>query len=78
MKHELWIEPDNCQTFCLAGPQGEAARKLLAPGSERVWEVDADSHFAAMTLYYAYMNWGEYTTCFPEHDRITYKVLGWE
>lgn len=78
MLHELWIENDNEQTFCLAGPRGENARKLLMPEARLAWTVEASSHFEAMTKYYAYMGWGEYTTDFPEHDKKTYKELGWE
>ena len=78
MKHELWLEPGDEQTFCLAGPHGNAARALLASGSRLVWEIEADSHFEAMTKYYEYMRWGQYTTDFPEHDKKTYKELGWE
>jgi hypothetical protein len=60
--HELWVESDEEQTFCLAGPMGEDARSLLAPGARRVWTVKAESHFDAMRKYYEHMEWGEYTT----------------
>ena len=59
--HELW-EEDGGATFCLAGPMGDAARGLLGPGAKQVWAVDAESHFDAMTKYYEFMHWGEYTT----------------
>lgn len=78
MKHELWLEPDGEQTFVLAGPHGDAARSLLAPGSKLEWEIEASSHFEAMTKYYEYMDWGVFTTAYPEHDKKTYKELGWE
>ena len=42
------------------GPAGNAARRLLVPGSRLVWTIEASSHFEAMTLYYARMGWGEY------------------
>jgi len=34
LEHELWREPGDQgeQTFCLAGPMGDSARALLAPG----------------------------------------------
>jgi hypothetical protein len=69
--HELWVESDQEQTFCLAGPMGDDARSLLALGSRMVWTVEAESHFDAMTKYYEYMGWGEYTS---EHasDRELY------
>ncbi len=78
MKHELWIENENEQTFCLAGAQGDDARKLLEPGAKLVWTCDAKSHFEAMTKYYQYMEWGQYSSDFPEEDNITYAELGWE
>jgi hypothetical protein len=64
--HELWESPEGLGTFCLAGPDGDGARALLEPGSKLVWTVEADSHFEAMSLYYARMGWGPYTT---EHER---------
>lgn len=78
MNHELWLEPDGCQTFCLAGPQGEGARNLLEPGSILTWQVEASSYFEAMSKYYSYMGWGDYTTDFPEQDKTSYKDRGWE
>lgn len=50
--HELWIESDSEQTFCLAGPMGADARAQLKPSARKVWTVQADSHFDAMTKYY--------------------------
>jgi len=72
MLHELWIESEQEQTFCLAGPQGDAARALLSPGAKLAWTVTAASHFEAMTLYYEHMGWGEYTTEYPEVDKRPY------
>jgi hypothetical protein len=77
MKHELWLEPDGCQTFCLAGVHGDDARNLLSANSKLIWMVEADSHFEAMTKYYSFMAWGEYQTDFPEQDQISYAELGW-
>ena len=62
LKHELWTEGNGEQTFCLAGPMGDGARALLGPNATLVWVVEADSHFNAMTKYYEFMDWGEYTT----------------
>lgn len=69
MNYQLWMEPDDCQTFCLSGPQGNTARKLLHPDAQLVWEVEAHSHFEAMTQYYAYMEWGEYKTDLAEAEQ---------
>jgi hypothetical protein len=60
--HELWIETDQEQTFCLAGPMGDDARSRMAPGAQKVWTIEAESHFDAMSKYYAHMGWGAYTT----------------
>lgn len=63
LKHELWESPEGLTTFCLAGPMGDEARRLVVePGSRLVWVVEATSHFEAMTLYYEHMGWGPYTT----------------
>lgn len=77
MLHELW-DSENEQTFCLAGPHGDGARRLLEPGSRMVWTIEAATHFEAMTMYYDHMGWGVYTTDFPEIDRQTYAERGWE
>ncbi|MBU2714514.1 hypothetical protein, partial [Zooshikella harenae] len=78
MKHELWIESEDEQTFCLAGRHGDDARRLLEPGAKLVWTCEASSHFEAMAKYYEYMDWGPYTTDYPEEDKKTYSELGWE
>lgn len=72
MLHELWVESDMEQTFCLAGPEGDAARALLAPGARCIWKIEAVSYFDAMSKYYEFMDWGEYTTDFPELDKQPY------
>ena len=78
MKHELWVENEEEQTFCLAGPHGDGARKLLSAEAKLVWSCEAVSHFEAMQKYYQYMGWGEYISDFPELDKKTYSELGWE
>jgi hypothetical protein len=45
---------------------GDEARSWLAPGAKLIWTVEADSHFEAMTKYYEYMGWGEYSSEFSE------------
>jgi hypothetical protein len=44
---------------------GDAARATLEPGALLVWEVEAGSHFEAMTLYHQHMSWGPFST---EHE----------
>ena len=78
MKHELWMDEEELGTFCLAGKHGNGARKLLEPTAKLVWSCEAESHFEAMTKYYEYMGWGQYTTDYPEQDKKTYTELGWE
>jgi hypothetical protein len=78
MIHELWVEGESEQTFCLAGPHGAEARSLLMPSARLIWSVEASSHFEAMCRYYEYMGWGQYKTEFPELDKRTYKEMGWE
>jgi hypothetical protein len=72
MLHELWVDPEGLDTFCSAGPEGDAARGLLPANSHLVWTVDAKSHFEAMTLYYRFRDWGVFTTDFPEQDMAPY------
>jgi hypothetical protein len=66
LKHELWKdiggEEYSYYTFCLAGTHGDGARQLLSPQAELIWTVEAASHFEAMTAYYQFMKWDEYTT----------------
>jgi hypothetical protein len=76
--HELWDEGDDGRTFCLAGPMGADARRLLGAGARLVWTVEARSHFEAMTLYHKHLGWGEYSTDYPEIDKQTYAERGWE
>lgn len=49
-------------TFCLAGSHGNDARALLSSKAQLIWTVEAGSHFEAMSAYYEFMGWGEYTT----------------
>ena len=73
MLHELWVDPEGLDLFCLAGPLGGGARSLLPQGSVLEWTVEATSHFDAMTRYYKYREYGEYTTDFPELDKSPYE-----
>lgn len=74
LKHELWEDNGGKEyTFCLAGSQGDAARRLLTPDAKLIWTVEAGSHFEAMTKYYKFMNWGEYRTD-QEWDKQPYPV----
>jgi len=63
--HELWVDGDGLDTFCLAGSMGCKARELLSDEAKLVWTVKASSHFEAMSKYYKYRGYGDYTV---EHD----------
>ena len=78
MKHELWVESQDEQTFCLAGKHGEYALRSLGPNARLAWACEASSHFEAMTMYFECMGWGEYQSEYPEQDKRTYIELGWE
>ena len=60
--HELWDDGEGRLTFCLAGPMGDRARALLGPGASLLWEVEADTHFEAMTLYYQHVGRGTFAS----------------
>ena len=62
LHHELWAVPNGKTLVCLAGPEGDGARRFLEPGSTLIWTFDAGSYFEAMTLYYEHMGWGAYRT----------------
>ena len=78
MLHELWFEQNGEQTFCLAGAKGDGARSFLCKDAKLVWTCDAGSNFETMTMYYQYMDWGVYTSDFPDEDKRTYAEIGWE
>jgi len=78
MKHELWVDNEGLDSFCLAGKHGDDQRGLLEPGAKLVWSCEAESYFVAMTKYYKFRKYGRYTTNYPEHDKKTYQKLGWK
>jgi hypothetical protein len=54
---------------------------MLDASAQLVWEVEAGSHFEAMTLYYEHMGWGPYSTdqdwdYQPYSDDLRRKQLG--
>ena len=78
MLHELWVDEEGLDTFCLAGPMGDEARAMLTAPARLVWTVEARSHTDAMTKYYAYRGRGQYVSSYPEWDDVTYREHGWE
>jgi hypothetical protein len=75
MIHELWVDPEGLDTFCLSGKHGDDTRSLLPVGSRLEWIVDADNHFEAMSAYYAYRGYGIYTSDYPEIDKQPYSQI---
>lgn len=71
VKHEVWINPEGLTTLCFADERGNDCRRLLDPDSKLIHSFYAISHYEAMTNYYKFMNWGEYTTEF-EIDKEPY------
>ncbi len=64
--HEIWEDRDeNGQPLpgcCLAGPDGADFRRSLSPQARLLHRFEAASHHEAMTIYYRYAGYGEYTT----------------
>jgi hypothetical protein len=74
VKHEVWVDKHGLTALCFADERGNGARKLLDEGSKMIHTIYAESHFEAMTLYYKFMDWGEYETSF-EIDKTPYEQL---
>jgi hypothetical protein len=75
MLHELWVDLDGLDMYCLAGPQGDAVRALLPKGSTLETVFEANSHFEAMTKYYEYRGYGVYRSNFPNLDKAPYVAI---
>ena len=76
MLHEVWVSVGEADTVCLAGPQGELSRILLAKGATMAWTFDADSRAEAMTIYHKWRGLGPFVSAHPEVDTVTYAELG--
>jgi hypothetical protein len=67
LKHEVWVTRDGRPGCCLAGPDGDGARRLFAgDGATLAWTFEAGSHFEAMTKYNAHVGYESYSTGFPQ------------
>jgi hypothetical protein len=66
LRHEIWQRPTEdgrwLPSLCLAGPDGEGARRLMEAGSKCVQTFTAGSHFEAMTIYHHFLGFGPYVT----------------
>jgi hypothetical protein len=63
--HEIWLRTEDgmeLESCCLAGPDGDDARKLLAPGARLIHTFTAGSYFEAMTIYHRFLGGAPYTT----------------
>jgi hypothetical protein len=54
------------------GPRGNKARAMEAPGSRAIHRFQARTHIDLMAQYYAHMDWGDYTSDWPDHDCVPY------
>jgi hypothetical protein len=67
--HEIWEHLDedgqHLPGCCLAGPDGEAFRRLLGPNARLIHTFEAGSHFEAMTIYNRLVGYGAYTSDHP-------------
>ena len=63
--HEIWLETRDgmeLESLSLAGPDGDDAHKLFAPGARLVHTFTAGSYFEAMTIYHRFLGREPYTT----------------
>ncbi len=74
VEFELWHYDSEAVEYALipAGPRGDKARALEAPGSRCVWRVRGKSHIDVMTQYYAHQGWGAYHSDWPDLDAVPY------
>ena len=75
--HEVWRETcdgTELESLCLAGPDGDDARKLLAPGARLIHAFTAGSHFEAMTTYHRFLGREPYTTVDASWDHEPYPI----
>jgi hypothetical protein len=74
MTLEIWQEPDGGYCGCFAGPMGDEARALLAPGATIVHCYEAESHFEAATRYHELLGFEPYRSPWEALDRRPYAV----
>jgi hypothetical protein len=71
---ELWRFDGECTEHALipVGPRGDKARAMESQGSRVIHRFQARSHIDLMAQYYAHMDWGDYTSDWPDHDGVPY------
>jgi hypothetical protein len=60
IKHEIWEDALGITTLRIALKRGNEFRESSDPRSKLIHTFYASTHFEAMTIYYKFMNWGEY------------------
>jgi hypothetical protein len=73
--HEIWRDDDGTcvgLTGCLAGPMGDQARSMLAPGATLIHVYEAASIFEAGTIRYRLLDFGTYHSEWEELDSQPY------
>ncbi len=69
LQHEIWLDPDEdgvpLPGCCLAGPDGDGFRRMLGPKACLVHRFESGSHFETMTIYYQFVDYGEYVSSDP-------------
>jgi len=61
IKHEIWEDSAGLTTLHIALKRGNEFRKPSEQGIRLIHSFYASTHYEAMTIYYKFMNWGEYT-----------------
>lgn len=61
--HEIWVDEDDLEMCCLAGPDGDGARALFS-NARLVHVFVASSHVEAMREYHAFLGREPYTTTY--------------
>jgi hypothetical protein len=64
--HEIWEEISDAgmvlHTCCLAGPRGEACRRILAANARLLTTFEAGTHVEAMRFYNNFLGREKYAT----------------
>jgi hypothetical protein len=63
MRYELWRHADEeavSLSFIAVDENYDLQRRLLEPGAEFVWAVEADTYNGAMESYHNFMGWEPY------------------
>lgn len=77
IKLDVWQDREGLTALCRAGDGGKECRDAMEGKYKIIFSFFASSHYEAMTKYYEFMDWGEYTTEF-EIDKEPFKDLNGE